>query len=248
MEFYGPKLVLAIVILFIGQWLIRLLKRGFLKFLHKRKTDSALRPFLANLINISLYILLLLLVMQFVGIKMTLFATLIGAVGVAAGLALSGTLQNFTSGVLILLLKPYELGDTIMAQGQTGVVDSIQLFYTVLITADNRTVVIPNSKLSNEVIINNSRQNLRRIDIELKLGYGLDETLAKAVAIKGLSQLQSLYADPAPQAVVSGMDPDGWKLMVSAWGASTQYDQLRFELQEKILANLKQNNIKLPGM
>jgi small conductance mechanosensitive channel len=246
-ELYGPKLVIAVILLVAGQWIIRVLKKVFLRILHKKQTDSALRPFLASLITIVLQVLLLLLVMQLVGIKMTIFAALVGALGVAGGLALSGTLQNFTSGVLILLLKPYEIGDNIVAQGQNGIVDSIQLFYTVLITPDNRTVIIPNSKLSNEVIVNNTRQGLRRIDIELKLSYGISSSEAKRIALQELDQLQPAQA-PAPEAAISGLDPDGWKLLVYAWVDNTQYDETRFALQEKIINNLKQHNIKLPGM
>ena len=120
-------------------------------------------------LNILLKILLALALLQVLGIQMTMFAALVGAFGVAAGLALSGTLENFTSGILILLLKPFRVGDNIIAQAQEGTVTSIQLFYTVVLTFDNRTVIVPNSKLSNEVIINLSREGLRRMDIELKL-------------------------------------------------------------------------------
>src|SRR3954470_15622031 len=140
----------------------------------RRQLDSSLQPFLLSLLFTILQVLLLLTAMQIIGIQMTIFAALIGGIGVAAGLALSGTLQNFTSGILILMLKPFRVGENIIAQGQEGTVKTIQIFFTVVKTFDNRTVIIPNSKLSNEVIVNLSREGKRRLDIELKFNYGVD--------------------------------------------------------------------------
>src|SRR3954470_10993697 len=137
----------------------------------RRQLDSSLQPFLLSLLFTILQVLLLLTAMQIIGIQMTIFAALIGGIGVAAGLALSGTLQNFTSGILILLLKPFRVGDIIIAQGQEGIVQSIQIFYTVVVTYDNRDVIIPNSKLSNDLIINISQEGKRRLDLDIKLPY-----------------------------------------------------------------------------
>ncbi|SIN65195.1 mechanosensitive ion channel family protein [Chitinophaga niabensis] len=247
-ELHGLRIVLAIVILIGGQWLILLIKRYFLRKMHKKGTDDTLKPFLTGLIAAVLQIGLVLGVIQFLNIQMTIFAALVGAIGVAAGLALSGTLQNFTSGVLILLLKPYEAGDVIVAQGQTGEVSSVQLFNTIIITADNKYVIIPNSKLSNEVIINQTRSSNRRIDIELKLSYAYSLEQVKPLILKEAVDMTNLTREPPAVVSVSGLEPDGWKLVVYAWVDSDLYDETRFELHERVIAALKQGGIKLPGM
>lgn len=149
----GPRILFAIVVLIAGQWLIRVFRRWLQKALLRKKLHSAVRPFLVSLVDITVQILLFLLVMQIMGVQLTLFAAIIASFGVALGLALSGTLQNFTGGLLILFLKPFKVGDRIIAQGQEGIVESIQIFYTVVKANNDRTVIIPNSKLSNEVII-----------------------------------------------------------------------------------------------
>ena len=142
---YGPRFVLGMAVLFIGLWLIRLVLNRSHAGMHRKEVDPTLKPFLLSLIGVALRILLILGVMQIVGIQMTLFAALIGAFGVAVGLALSGTLQNFASGILIMLLKPFVVGDNILAQGMEGTVSTIQIFYTIVTTFDNRTVILPNS-------------------------------------------------------------------------------------------------------
>src|SRR6202012_3892135 len=150
----GPRILIALLIFIAAQLLIRMLKRWVRKGMHRRQFDTSLQPFLMSLLFTVLQVLAILATLQVLGVEMTIFAALVGGIGVAAGLALSGTLQNFTSGILILLLKPFKAGDTISAQGQEGIVRQIQIFYTVIVTYDNREVIIPNSKLSNEVIVN----------------------------------------------------------------------------------------------
>lgn len=247
-ELHGLRIVLALLLLVIGQWVIYLLKKWFQYRLHKSGTDSTLRPFLSGLVTAVLQIILILAVIQFLNIRMTIFAALVGAFGVAAGLALSGTLQNFTSGILILLLKPYEAGDYIVAQGQTGVVSSIQLFNTVITTADNRTVIIPNSKLSNEVIINNSKTTNRRIDIEVKLNYAVDPEQVNQAVLSTAAHTPGITREPAPAIQVAALEPDGWKLLLYAWTSSDQFEQTKFALNQQVISTLKQHGVKLPGM
>ena len=150
---HGPRIIIAIVFFMTGQWLIKLFRRWLQNILIRKKVYSSVRPFLSSMLDVVAQILLFIVVMQIIGLKLTLFAAIVASFGVALGLALSGTLQNFTCGLLILLLKPFKVSDRIIAQGQEGVVESIQIFYTVVKSKDNRTVIIPNSKLSNEVII-----------------------------------------------------------------------------------------------
>lgn len=244
----GPKVLAAIVILVLGFWLIRLFKSRLRKILQKRTLDKSLLPFLLNVAATVLQVFLLITAMQVVGVRMTLLTAVIGALGVAAGLALSGTLQNFTSGVLILLFKPFKIGDNIVAQGQDGIVSSIQLFYTVVITADNRTAIIPNSKLSNEVIVNITRQQKRRLDIEIKFNYGVDSQKVREVIQHSLESAEYVLKDPAPQIGVSLVEVDGYRVMTNVWVNPGEYERSKLQLQEKLISNLKAGGIKLPGM
>ena len=167
----GPSYVFGLIILFIGFWVIKLIRTRLRARLVRNEVDSALRPFFVSLTITSLYILLIYMVFKIIGFELSVLSTVFGAITVAVGLALSGTFQNFAGGIFILLLKPFELHDDIVAQGQEGVVTSIQLFYTVVLTYDNRTVIIPNGKLFNEVIVNINSEGKRRVAVELKQGY-----------------------------------------------------------------------------
>jgi small conductance mechanosensitive channel len=244
----GPKILVAIVVLFIGLWLIRLIKKWTRNSLQKKAVSSTLAPFLQSLIITILYVLLILLLMQILGIQMTLFAAIIGGVTVAAGLALSGTMQNFASGILILLLKPFRTGDNIITQGQEGTVTSIQIFYTVITTFDNKTVIVPNSKLSNEIIINTSREGKRRMDIELKLNYGIEIEKVKQVIEQLVKSDKDILDNPKPRVGVSVLEADGYKVMVNAWVKPHGFQDEKLSLQEQIIERLKQAGIKLPGM
>jgi small conductance mechanosensitive channel len=224
-----------------------LLRRWLNKFISAKRFDPV-RPFLQGLIAISFQVLLILMIMQILGIRMTIFAAVITAFGVAAGFALSGTLQNFASGVLILALRPYKIGDILITQGQEGVVSSIQLFYTIIISADNKTIIVPNGKLSNEIIINLSRKGTRRIDIELKFNYGIDLDSVKSIIKQTILSSQSLLSDPSHTISVSSLDPDGYKLLVNVWTSATGFNEAKHELHERILQDLKEAQIKLPGM
>ena len=155
---FGPRILLAVVMLVIGFWLIAKFRKILHRVLVGKRIDPSLRPFLTGTVSVALQVLLIFAVMQIVGIQLTVFAALVGAFGVAAGLALSGTLQNFTSGILILILKPFRVGDNIIAQSIEGTVTTIRIFYTIVTTFDNRTVIFPNNKLSNEIITNLSRR------------------------------------------------------------------------------------------
>lgn len=149
----GPRILIALAVFFIGQWVIRMFRKWLHKALFRKKVEGSVRPFLESLIIAIIQILFFIFVMQIIGVELTVFAAGIASVGVAIGLALSGTLQNFACGLLILFLKPFKVGDRIIAQAQEGVVESIEIFYTVVRNKDNRIVIVPNSKLSNEVIV-----------------------------------------------------------------------------------------------
>lgn len=244
----GPRIVVALFLLVIGLYLLRFVKKWLNTHFTKREFDPSLRPFLISLFITTMQVLLVLGIMQILGIQMTIFAAIIGGLGVAAGLALSGTLQNFTSGVLILFMKPFQVGDDIIAQGQEGVVTSIQIFYTVVLTYDNRTVIIPNSKLSNEVIINLSKEGKRRADIEFKLNFGISFERVQAIIEGSIQRNIEILKDPTHRIGVSSVESDGYKVMINAWVPAHGFVDAKMQLQQSIIADLKGAGIKLPGV
>ncbi|SEL29317.1 mechanosensitive ion channel family protein [Parapedobacter koreensis] len=235
----APRVLLGVLVLVVGMWVIRMLSGWIKKKITQKDWDPTLEVFLSSLIVMALRVLLILLVIQVMGLQMTLFAALIGAFGVAAGLALSGTLQNFASGVLILMLKPFRVGDLIFTQGQEGEVTSIQLFYTVILTRDYRTVIVPNSKLSNEVIINMSQAGKRRLDMELKVSYDIDFEHAKQVLTDTLNQTSDLLVNTNYLIGISVLEPDGYKISVSVWVDEQDYPDTRLAVQGKLLQAMK---------
>ena len=244
----GPSILLAIIIFFLGQWLIRVLKKVLKHSMHNRDVSSSLRPFLLSLVATTLQVLLIILIFQVVGIQLTIFAAIVTSFGVAAGLALSGTLQNFTGGVLILLLKPFKVGDNVIAQGHDGIVETIEIFYTIITTFDNRSVIIPNSKLSNEVIVNISRQGSRRLDILLKLSYSHEIENVRKIMMQTIQSFPEILKEPKPYVGVATLEPDGYKIEVEAWIEASRYQDVKFALQQRIISDLRAAEIKLPGM
>jgi small conductance mechanosensitive channel len=245
---HGPKILFALIVFLAGQWVIRVCRKWIQRSLHRREINSSLRPFMQSLVITGLQVLLLLMVMQIVGVQMTMFAAAIASLGVAVGLALSGTLQNFASGVLILLLKPFKVGDNVVAQGQDGIVTSIELFYTVVTTFDNKAVIIPNSKLSNEVIVNISKEGRRRLDIELKFAHAFDMQQVQNVILRSVADCQEVMKEPAPSAGISAIEPDGFKVMVQVWVDALDYSNIRLIVNQKLLNDIKISGVKLPGM
>ena len=236
---FGPRLLIAVVLFFIGQWIIRLLTRGLAKLLAARHFNATLRPFLQNLFQIVLQVLLVLGVMQLLGIQMTLFAAVIGAFGVAAGLALSGTLQNFASGVLIIMLRPFRVGDNIKTQGEEGTVSEIRLFYSVIKTYTNTTLIVPNGKLSNEVIFNLTREQKRRIDISLKFKYDIDFAVVEQKANNVLTNSPDLLKEPAARIGVEKIDDGGYSISINVWTHSHGFQDAKMELNKRLMNELK---------
>ncbi|HTM97318.1 MAG TPA: mechanosensitive ion channel domain-containing protein [Pedobacter sp.] len=244
----GPSFLLGVLLLFVGLWLIKTLARWLTSSMHHNEIDPSLKPFLLSLVVTVLRVLLILGAMQIMGIEMTIFAALIAAMGVALGLALSGTLQNFASGLIILILKPFAVGDNIIASGQEGTVTSIQIFYTVVTTFDNRVVIYPNSKLSNEVIINISRIGSRRLDIELKFNNAIDFNIVRDLINKVVDESKSILKRPERRIGISTIEADGYKVSVSVWVKAHGFIDTKFAFQEKLVTNLRNAGLKLPGM
>ena len=244
----GPKVLAAVVILIIGQWLVRQARRLTARAMERKNFSPSLRPFFLNFMYAVLQVLLILAVLQIMGIQMTIFATVLGALGVAAGLALSGTLQNFTSGIMILLFKPFRTGDNIMAQGMEGKVINIEIFHTVVKAHDNKIIIIPNSKLSNDIIVNLSREGKRRLDIEFKVPFNVNFRDAQNILEQAAFATGQVLKDPVPRTGISSIENDGYKIILNAWLPAHGYYDTKLALQIKLVEDLKNGGIKLPGM
>jgi small conductance mechanosensitive channel len=242
---FGPKLLIAIVLFFVGEWIIKLLNKALLKILSGKRFNNTLKPFIQNLVNVALQVLLVLGLMQILGIQITLFAALIGAFGVAIGLALSGTMQNFASGVLIILLKPFVIGDNIKTQGEEGTVTSIRLFYTVIKTFNNTTLIVPNNKLSNDVIFNLTREKKRRMDIAMKFNYGVEFKDVQIAILKTIDSFEQCLKDPPPRIGIEKVENDGFTICINAWINSHGYQDAKLEFNEKLMVVLKPFLVKV---
>jgi len=243
----GSKLLIGFIILLVGLRFIKTLTLRIRNRMSRRKVHSSLQPFFLSLAITALYVLLIILVLNIIGFPLAVFSTIIGGFTVAVGLALSGTFQNFAGGVLILLLKPFELDDNIVAQGQEGRVTSIQVFYTVLITADNKTIIIPNGKLFNEVIVNITREGKRRLDFEVRLGYYVDIDQVKQIMLDTVQSTVSVLPEPAIRVGVTSLEVDCIKFSVNVWVEPANFLSTKIALQENILKNLKAAGVRLLG-
>jgi small conductance mechanosensitive channel len=240
---YGPRILISVFVLFFGFWLIKIIRQKLNRKMSRKQVHSSLQPFIESLVFTSLHVGLALLIMEILGIQLTLFAALIAAFGAAVGLALSGTLQNFASGVIILFLKPFTNGDNIIAQGYEGTVTTIQIFYTVITTFDKRTVIMPNSKLSNEVIVNITRIGTRRLDAELKFAFGADLPGIKDVINKTIMASADVLKEPVPRIGVSSFADDGYKVIVNMWLNAHGFEDVKLIIHERILLALKDAGI-----
>jgi len=245
---HGPNFIIALVLLFAGMWFIKFLKRRIRAHMSTKEVHSSLQPFFLSLSVTALYLLLILSVLSILDFPISSFTAILGGFTVALGLALSGTFQNFAAGILILLLKPFELDDSILAQGQDGKVVSIQIFYTVLLTADNKTVIIPNGKLFNEVITNVTREGKRRLDLELKLEYAVDIDQVKEVILNSIKKTPNIMDAPVVSVGVIALELDGIRFTVRVWVEPGHFLPAKIALQENVIKDLKAAGIKLPGV
>lgn len=206
---YLPKLIAALIIGLVGYWLIRWVTRLFVKLLRRRNIDISLQTFLTSVIRFSLVALLVLTIISILGINITGFAALLAGAGIALGSTLNGTLGNFAGGVMILILKPFKIGDLIEAQGHFGIVKEIGIVYTSVLTAQNKTIRMPNGALSTGVINNYTDQDNLRIDIRVPVADYTNVDKAKQVAIEAMKTIPTVIADPAPDVKVTELTGDG---------------------------------------
>lgn len=242
---YGSRFLLAVLTLAIGWWLINVLTHRVGRLLALRNADLALQHFITNLANIALKVMLVVNVASMIGVATTSFVAAIGAATLAIGLALQGSLANFAGGVLILLFRPFRIGDWIEAQGTSGTVDSIQIFHTVLRTGDNKTVIIPNGSLSNGIITNTNCQSTRKVVFDVGVDYDADLQKAREVLLE-LAKDPRVLADPAAVAVVSTLGDSSITVSLRCWTKTADYWDVVFMLNELARDRLKGAGIDIP--
>lgn len=242
---YSGKLTLALITLLIGWWLISRLTSSVGRMLEARKVDRALSSFIGSLVSIVLRILLLISVASMIGVETTSFIAMIGAAGLAIGLALQGSLANFAGGVLIMLFRPFRAGDWIEGQGVSGSVDSIQIFHTTLKTADNKVVIVPNGALSNGHITNYSREPRRRADINIGIDYSSDIKRAREVLLD-IAKDPRVQLDPAPVVFVTGLGESAVNISLRVWVATGDFWPVTFEFTELAKERLTEAGIGIP--
>ncbi|HDS1735673.1 MULTISPECIES: mechanosensitive ion channel family protein [Pseudomonas] len=242
---YGSRVLLALLTLAVGWWITNKLSARLGKLVGLRNADLALQGFISTLANIVLKVLLMVSVASMIGIETTSFVAAIGAAGLAIGLALQGSLANFAGGVLILLFRPFRIGDWIEAQGVSGTVDSIQIFHTVLRTGDNKTVIMPNGSLSNGIITNTNRQPTRKVVFDVGVDYEADLQKARSVLLE-LANDPRVLPEPAPQAVISTLGDSSITVSLRLWTKTGDYWDVMFMLNEMARDRLKAQGIDIP--
>ncbi|WP_373185208.1 mechanosensitive ion channel family protein [Halopseudomonas sp.] len=243
---YGSQVLLAIVTLLIGWWLIGRLVGGVHVLMEKRNIDRTLHGFIGALVGIGLKVILLVSVAGMVGVETTSFIALIGAAGLAIGLALQGSLANFAGGMLILIVRPIRAGEYIEAQGVGGTVDSIQIFNTVLKTPDNKTIIIPNGALSNGNIINYSRQPTRRVDLNIGIDYGDDVKKARELLLELANADERVFKDPEAVVWLVSLGDNSVNLSLRMWAKTDDYWGVFWGLQELVKERFDQEGITIP--
>lgn len=243
---YGVQITTAIAILIIGMWVVKMILNGIRKGFEKKGTDPSLAGFTLSLIGMALKIMVVIAVISQLGVETTSFIAILGAAGLAVGMALSGTLQNFAGGAMILIFKPFKVGDFIDAQGYTGTVSEIQIFNTILKTPDNKTIIIPNGGLSTGSMVNFSTEPTRRVDWTFGIGYGDDADKAQEV-IKGLLVQDSrILKDPEIFCELSELGDSSVNFATRAWVNAGDYWGVYFDMNKKVYQEFDKVGLSIP--
>lgn len=239
-------MIAAALVFIIGRWVIKKLLGGMHRIFERRKVDSSVATFIVSFTRVVLYIALILGAIGILGVQTTSFVAILAAAGFAVGMALSGTLQNFAGGVMILLLKPYRVGDYITAQGQEGSVKSIQLFNTILTTIDNKTIVLPNGPVSTGIIMNFSTEETRRIEWVVGINYGDDFALAQTIIRQILDNDKRVLRQPDYTIEINKLADSAVNVVVRAWVKSADYWNVYFDINSRIYKTLPEKGLHFP--
>ena len=243
----GGRILGALIILIIGKLLINWANKLFASMLARRKVDASIQSFLKSIVNITLLVLLFLAVIGKLGIELTSFAALLASAGVAIGMALSGNLSNFAGGVIILIFRPYKVGDYIEAStGASGTVTDIQIFHTVLTTPDNKIVFAPNGNMSGAVVTNYSRKETRRLDFTLCVEYGTDFQLVRDTLMSIIEKDSRILREPAPFIELSALADSSVNIIVRVWVNASDYWGVNFDMNKNVYATFNEKGISFP--
>ena len=242
----GSKLLVALIVFFIGRWLIRKLNGMVIKIMQKKEVEASLFTFIRSLVSITLNFIFVIILISVLGIETSSFIALFASAGVAIGMALSGTLQNFAGGVMILLFKPFRVGDFLEAQGQSGTVKEIQIFNTIMTTADNKVIIIPNGGLSTGIMKNYSKEENRRVDWEFGIAYGDSYDKAKAVLTRLIEADQRILKDPTNFIGLTSLGESSVNIVVRAWVKAPDYWGVFFDMNEKVYKTFAEENLNIP--
>ena len=242
----GLKILAAIVVLLLGRWIIKLVKKWMANGLLSRHGDPTLHSFLSNLVSVLLYFILIIIIISILGINTSSLVALLASAGLAVGMALSGTLQNFAGGVMIVLFRPFKVGDFISAQGFEGKVNEIQIFNTHLLTTDNKEVILPNGILSTGTMTVFSKQDIRRVDWTFSMAYGDDYDHAKAVLKRLCEADDRILKSPATIIELLKLNDSSVDITVRAWVNTADYWPVFFAMNERVYKTFAQEGINIP--
>lgn len=243
----GGRILGALIILMIGKIITNWINKLFAKMLEKKQVDASIQSFLKSIVNITLIVLLFLAVIGQLGIELTSFAALLASVGVAVGMALSGNLSNFAGGVIILVFRPYKVGDYIEAStGASGTVTDIQIFHTVLTTPDNKVIFAPNGAMSGAVVTNYSRKDVRRIDFSFGVEYGTEFELVKSTLLEIINKDNRILNEPAPFIELGALADSSVNITVRVWVKAADYWAVNFNMNKNVYATFNEKGISFP--
>ena len=240
------KIIAAILVFLIGRWVIKLIKNSLATGLLSRHADATLHGFFSNLISVALYFFLIMAVIGILGINTSSLVALLASAGLAVGMSLGGTLQNFAGGVLIIMFRPFKVGDFIASQGMEGKVSEIQIFNTHLLTTDNKEVILPNGALATGVMTNFSKQGTRRVDWTFSIAYGEDYDKAKKVLLLLCKEDPLILADPKPFIEIGKLNNSSVDITVRAWAKADDYWTVFFSMNEKVYKTFAEEGLNIP--
>lgn len=243
---FGVKLVKVLLVWFIGRWITGKLLSLVKTVMQKRKTNVTVQSFLVSLIDVVMMFILIVIIISIFGIDTSSFIALFASAGVAIGMALSGTLQNFAGGVIILLFRPYKVGDFIEAQGQAGVVKEIQIFNTVLKTGDNKIILVPNGPISTGIVNNYSREDTRRVDFTFSISYGDDYEKAKAVLEELVAADNRILKSPEPFIALKALGSSSIDIVMRVWASQADYWDIYFDMNKKVYDTFPKRGLNFP--
>lgn len=243
---FGWDILIAVAIYIVGRWIVRYLDRLLERIFTRREMEVSLAKFVRSFVRTALYVIIIITIVRKLGIDTSSFVALLASTGVAIGMALSGTLQNFAGGIMILLLRPFRIGDYVQTQGVEGSIKEIKLFNTVINTVDNKLITLPNGPIVNNIINNFSAENRRRVDLSVSISYGDDYDVARQALLDMIAADERIEKDPAPFVAIGSLGENAVKITIRVWAKSSDYWGIYHDLNEKIYKELPAKGIHFP--